>query len=439
MNSIINPIEHIQNMLKMPVANQSISDEQINNDGSLQLFTIAGRTRNIMYRYATIGSNGNINFHAMSPFNFIDSNQTEAQYRKKTVYASFNTDPQQNPNDPKQYFNNNLGNYLLLMKPNLVMNGKESPTFFNSLTLHNLRVKQALIPTDIENVDIKLINTPAAKLQQAVLQNSKEDLDTKAKVELNIQAYNEYEQEVLALVEQGLLTYSFILINPTPNSVSVGYGVEDSLRAVTHPGMNYNAIMNQNLPLSDIPVLNKYRTVVQIIESEDMAILFSNNNAMLGKRTIYTVTETNRSRYAISKLAIIKDYNNDTPIIIAITDTPNSLRTDARGRVESFEALLDKGINTFEVEGSLSPVVRLTDTNAGRNGNVVFELRVDKYKVYNSTGVRSTLDADAFGDLSFESVEGDETVAQSFVVDTSDNSTDNKDLSSGFEQDEELK
>lgn len=435
-----NPIEHIQNMLKMPVANQSTSDEQINNDGVLQLFTIAGKTRSIMYRYATIGSNGNINFHAMAPFNFIDSNQTEAQYRKKTVYASFNTDPQQNPNDPKQYFNNNLGNFLLLMKPKLVMNGKETPTFFNTLTLHNHRIKQALIPTDIESLDIHIINAPALKLQQAVLENSKTDLETKAKVELNIQAYNEYEKDVLQLVEQGLLTYAFILINPIPNSVSVGYGLEDSLRAVTHPGMNYNAIMNQNLPMSDIPVLNKYRTVVQIIESEDMSVLFSNNNAMLGKRTIYTNTETNRSRFGISKLAIIKDYNNDTPIIIAITDTPNSLRTDNRGRVESFEALLDKGINTFEVEGSLSPVVRLTDTNAGRNGNIVFELRVDKYKVFTSTGVRSTLEADAFGDLSFESIEGDESVAQSFVVDTDSNTNDNsKDLSSDFEEDEELK
>lgn len=412
-----NPIEHIQNMLKMPVANQSISDEQVENGGALEVFTIAGKTRATMYRYATIGSTGNINFHAMSPFNFIDTNQNDPQYRKKTVYVSINTDSQQNANDPTQYFNNNLGNYLLLMKPKLTMNGKDTPTFFNKLTLQNPRIKQALIPTDLESVDLAVLNAPSIKLQSAVIENAKADLDNKEKVALNIAAYNEYEQEVLSLVEHGLLTYAFILINPTPNSVSVGYGIEDSLRALSHPGMNYNALMNQGLPMSDIPVLNKYKTVVQIIETDDMSMLFSDNDAMLGKRVIYNNSETNRSREAISKIGIIKDYNNDTPIIIAITDTPNSLRNNSRGRVESFEALLDKGLNTFEVEGSLSPVVRLKDTNAGRNGNIVFELRVDKYKVYNSSGVRSTLESDAFSDLSIEGTEGDDSIEGSFNAD----------------------
>lgn len=411
-----NPIEHIRNMLKMPVSNQSTSDEQIDNAGTVEVFTIAGKTRAIMYRYATIGSTGNINFHAMSPFNFIDTNQNDPQYRKKTTYVSINTESQQSTNDPSQYFNNNLGNYLLLMKPKLAMNGKETSTFFNLLKLHSPRIKQALIPSDIEAVDLVTLNAPAIKLQTAVIENSKTDLENKAKVALNIAAYEEYEQEVLALVEHGLLTYSFILINPVANSVSVGYGLEDSLRALSHPGMNYNALLNQGLPLSDIPVLNKYKTVVQIIEAGDMSILFSDNEAMLGKRTIYTNSETGKSREAISKLAIIKDYNNDTPIIVAITDTPNSLRSDSRGRVESFEALLDKGLNVFEVEGSLSPVVRLKDTNAGRNGNIVFELRVDKYKVFNSSGVRSTLESDAFSDLSFEGSEGDESFAQEFVA-----------------------
>ena len=66
--------QHIQNMLKIPVANTTANSEPILNEGVNSLFIIANLTRAMLYQYATIGSNGNISLHAMSPFNFIDDN-----------------------------------------------------------------------------------------------------------------------------------------------------------------------------------------------------------------------------------------------------------------------------------------------------------------------------------------------------------------------------
>lgn len=413
-----NHLNHIENMLAMPVANVAQTENIEVQDGLQELFVIANFTRNILYRYATISSNGNVSFHAMSPFKFVDDNQQDANYRNKTVYVSVNTDSQQNANDPKQFYNNNLGNLLLVLKPFINQNNKNYPNLYNAIKLSNARIKEALVPQDLDNPQLNVINAPAIKLQSLVKQHALDDIEAKDRVTLNIQAYQNYTKEVLELVEQGLLTNAFVFINPTANKVAPSLSIDDGMKAVSNPWLNINTIMNLGLPLSKVPTPNKFRAVVQVIETNDLSVLFSDNDEMLGERVIWTNSENGKTRRALTVLALIKDYNNDTPVLLSITDTVNSTsnNSNARSRVEAFEGLMDKGLNEFIVEGSLSPVVRLKGTNAGRHGNVFFELRADSYKVYQSTSVRNSLEADAFDDLSFEESEGDIDVAQSFVA-----------------------
>lgn len=398
--------QQVESLLSIPQPSLSATTvDPIVNQGLSKLYVIAGITRKVLYQYATIGATGNIAFHAMSPFNFIDDNQREAQYKKKTCFVSVNMDSQQNPNDPSQYYNNNFGCFLAVLKGTIEVNGRQQPNPYNAIELHASVIKQALIPTDVDNIDLNIINKPCLNLKNKVALIKQEDFEAKEKAKLFMDAYEEYKQEVLALVEQGHLSYSFILINPKPDSISFDLGLEESMRSGSNAWLNYNTVLNQGLPLSKIPTLNQYKTVVQIIETDDLSLFHSDNINMLGKKDIYT-NEAGKSRQALSLVALIKDYNNDTPILVAITDNANiSNVPNSRGRVEALEALLDKGISTFTVTGSLSPVVRLIDSNAGRHGNIFFELVVDKYEVYQSSNIRNTLDVDAFNDLSYENVE----------------------------------
>ena len=302
-----------------------------------------------------------------------------------------------------------------------MVNDKQVANPYNKIVLASSRIKQALIPADINPAILTEINAPARKLKELISQHNALEIEQKEKVSLNIMAYQEYENEVLALVEKGLLVYSFVLINPIANTVSFDMGLEDSMNAQSNPWLNFKAVSSLGNPLSNIPTINKYCAVIQIIEVSDLNALFSDNIEMLGKRTIWTDTESNRSREAVTKVAIIKDYNSDTPILVSLTDSLNAPTQGNRSRVEAFEALLDKGVNTFTVFGSLSPVVRLKNTNAGRNGNIFFELRLDRYNVFQSTNLRNTLESDAFESLSFETSLGDESVAQEFVVDVQEN------------------
>lgn len=407
----LTPIEHIKNMLKMPAQNLNANNEQTTNNGVVNLLVIANITRKTMYQYATIGSTGNIMMHSLVPFNFIDDNQQNPQYRKKTVWVSVNQDPQQNPNDPTLYFNNNFGNLLTLMKPKI--EGKD--TAFNELRLMNTRIKEALIPTDLDNINLAIINKPAIDLKANIQANINAGLEGKERTEQNILAYKVYEAETLKLVEDGLLTNAFVLINPVRDTVSFGMGLDESMRSGSHPCMNYAKMLGQGLPISKVPTVNRYRTTVQIIETDDLSFIHSDNNDMLGKRTIKEF-EGGRNREAITKLAIIKDYNNDTPILISIVDPLNPPKEDNRSRVEAFEALLDKGINTFTMEGSLSPIVRLKDSNAARHGNIFFELRVENYSVFASNNMRNTMEADSFNEFGFSETEGDEQVAETFIA-----------------------
>ena len=426
--------QHIEKMLAIPVANVAVVNEQSINKGVLSLFVAAGASRSILYRYATISSNGNINFHAMSPFTFIDDNQS-AQYRKKTIYASVNLDSQQDKTDKNIHYNNNLGNFLLLLKGSIVSGGKSFANPYNKLDLHSPIIKQGLIPANIDKPQLELINQPALELQ-AVVNSIKfdEDIEPKEKSKLYIEAYNEYKAKVEQLYYNGLLDYSFIIVNPKPNSVSISMGLEESMKATSNPWLNINTVLGLDIPVSKLPIINQYSATVQIVDIDDLSLMFSDNNNMLGKRTIWTNQETGKSREALSKVAIIKDYNSDTPILIEITDSINmSNNPDARGRVQAFEDLLDKGINTFTVNGSLSPVVRLKDSNGGRNGVVFFELIIDTYSVYQSNNTRSTLESDAFGSLSFDAegltVELEEGSVEAIP---SDNIADTVDLTSSF-------
>lgn len=424
--------EHVSKLLAIPQQNVANTDnEVITNKGTISLFVIGSVTREIIYRYATISSQGNINFHVMSPFNFIDDQENNPQYAKKTVYTSVNTDSQAVTTDNvTKYYNQNLGNFLLIMKPFINHNGKQHPNIYNMLSLHSPVIKQALIPSDIDNFDSTILNAPLIKLQEVVQQNNlNEDLDKKERVELNVVAYKQYAKEVLELHEEGLLEYSNILINPTPNSISFHLGLENSMKAMSNPWLNINVLSSLGLPFTKVPVLNQYRTTVQFIETEDLALLYSDNDNMIGKRQIYMDEGTGRKREALSFVGIIKDYNSDTPLLVNITDPNGQLNGNSRGRVEAFEALLAKGINTFTIEGSLRPIVRLTGSNASRNGNIFWEFLVSKYSVYKSTSLRNSLESDSFADLSFTESDGLEEGAESLVFST-DNSVDKDSVSS---------
>lgn len=431
--------DHIKKILAIPTANVAVVvNEQSINKGTVSLFVSSNLTRTILYRYATISSNGNINFHAMSPFTFIDDSQP-AQYRKKTVYASVNLDSQQDKTDKNVHYNNNLGNFLLLLKPNIHSGGKPFANPYNKLELHSPIIKQGLIPANIDDSQLLLINQPATDLQ-ALVNSIKmdEDIEPKEKSNLYIQAYNDYKDKVEQLFNDGLLDYSFILVNPKPNTVSVSMALEESMKATSNPWLNINTVLGLDIPLSKLPVINQYTTTVQIVDVEDLSILFSDNNNMYGKRTIWTNPETGKSREALSKVAIIKDFNSDTPILIEITDSINmSTNADARGRVQAFEDLLDKGINTFTVQGSLSPVVRLKESNGGRNGVIFFELIIDTYSVYQSTNTRSTLEADAFASLSIDTDGMQVELEDASVIDSASLST--VDVTDTFNADKKTK
>ena len=404
-----NMVEHIKQMLQVPVAGVATSEENVVNQGQVNLFLIGGITRSFLYRYALISSAGNVSFHAMSPFTFIDDNQ-KPQYRKKTVWASVNMDSQPNA-DRTVHYNNNFGAFLTLLKPEI--NGKAN--IFNSLNLHAPRIKQAIVPADIDPKYVSLLNAPAIKLQEAIQENSQHQIEAKDLVKLNIQAYQEYTEEVLQLVMEQKLTYAFALINPKPNSVSFSLQFEDTLNAASNPWLNASKVFNTKLPISHVPTLNQYNAVVQVVETDDLDIVFSDTNEMLGTRVVFNDTEANRKLEAITKLAVIKDYGHDTYVLLSIVD-PNNTMADKQTRTQAFQKLLDKGINTFSVRGALAPVVRLKDTNAARFGNVLFELRIEDYSVYQSSNIRNSIDTDAFGDLDLTTTEGDFDIASSFAA-----------------------
>lgn len=406
----LNIIPHVQSMLQIPATGVATADEQVPNHGVTSLFVIAGLTRSMLFRYATISSAGNISFHAMAPFSFVDQRQREAQYRKKTTWVSVNMDAQQNANNPKQFFNNNFGNLLLILKPQI--EGKPNP--YNAINLHATRIKQAIVPADIDPSLMTTLNEPVLELQREVQLNATSGLDAKEIVELNIKAYNIYAEKILALVNGNLLTYAFVLINPKPNTISPSINLEESMKAASNPWMNINKVLNSGLPISQIPVFNQYETVVQIVDVEDLSCLYSDNMEMYGERLVYQNNDTGLQMRAITKVAVIKDYNADTYVLLSITDPANT-RPNTRTRTQAFEDLLDKGINTFTVRGSLSPVVRTKSSNAARNGNVIFELAVDEYSIYQSNNIRNSIDTDSFADLSFAETEGDFDVASEYV------------------------
>lgn len=443
-----NLIEHVKTLLSPPVANTGNTDnDNITNKGVISAFVIANITRKTVWKYATISSQGNVAFHAMAPFNFVDDLETNMQYAKKTVYVSVNQDPQANQDSEGQvrYYNQNIGNFSLLLRPSIEFNGKTYPNAYNKIELHSPVIKQALIPADIDKFNSALLNEPCNILLQEVhANNANQNLDKKERAQLNIIAYQTYANSILDLFEQGLLEFSNILINPKPNTVSFGMGLEDSMKSMSNPWLNKAVLAGlSNTPFTKSPVLNQYTTVVQIVESEDMELLYSDNNNMLGKRVIYQDEQSGKKREALGLIGIIKDYNSDTTILVNITDPNNTLNTDSRGRVEAFEGLLAKNINTFEVQGTLRPIVRTIGSSASRNGNIFWELVVNKYNVYQSTNLRSSLEADAFESLSFEHfaeendevpegigsfVLGNSSVSTSTSSSTNSNASSNTDL-----------
>ena len=391
------------------------TDTNLNSNAALFAHIIADVTRKISYYYATIGSNGKINFHVSSIFKTVnDQRNNDPRYRDKRVWISVNTDPQVNPKNPEIHYDDNIAMYLHLMSPMTFHNGKNQPNFNNGLVMADPKIKQILIPSDIDailqsplndknqNAMLATLNEPFINLRAELAANASTEMSIKDRQRENIEAYKVYTQEVLSLVQQGLLTLSYALINPTANSITPSFQLEETMNASSNYYMNFkDVVTNSKAPINRIPKLNRYQAVIQITDA-DIGALDSNNAPMLGKRLLNenaaNQTEEYQERYALSKVGVIKDYNSDQHILVSIIDR----YTDNRSRVGALEALLDKGVNTFIMSGYLVPVVREIDSNSSRSGNIFFELNVDTYTVFNSQGLHKVMESDQFSDLGFD-------------------------------------
>lgn len=67
------------------------------------------------------------------------------------------------------------------------------------------------------------------------------------------------------------------------------------MKATSNPWLNINTVLGLDIPVSKLPIINQYTTTVQIVDIDDLSLMFSDNNNMLGKRTIWTNQETGKS------------------------------------------------------------------------------------------------------------------------------------------------
>lgn len=258
--------------------------------------------------------------------------------------------------------------------------------------MHDLIVPSSITPTP---EDLKTMLQPVTTLAVAIKAISESQQDDKEKAESSMQAFEVYVDSLVKLVEAGLLMYTTGIITPEQSSISIGIKLEDSMSVQSHPWLNANTLLaNPDIKMNQIPTTNNFRGLVEIIDSDDIeGILHSNNNAMIGRKTLSQSGDS--IRYALAKIAVIKDYNSQVPITISILDMMNN----GRSRVEALEALIAKGQRTLFIEGSLSPVVRTIDNEASRNGEVFFELKIERYSVHNSANTRLSVETDDYGML----------------------------------------
>jgi hypothetical protein len=400
-------------------------NENIGTSLNIALFNIAGKTRNIMMQYALLTSAGNINFYALVPFKFNDVKERDTRYRTKTMWASISLDSQRSTRNPEIFFNNNIGILKTFLTPSMMHGEKSVPTPYNVLHANQAKLHQYVVPSDIDSIDnamLQTLNGPVLALRQKLETVKESGLEGSDLKELNTEAFNEYTQQVTALYDQGLLSLSTIVTTPKADSISMAIGIDETMQSTSNPWLNANVLLNQNnVNLSSLPVSNSIKTLVQVTES-GMEALFSDNEAMFGERILnQQAGENEQTRLSLSKVAVIKDFGVNTPILLSIMD---GFSTDNRSRVQAFKDQLERGNNLFQVEGTLRPVARHINSNAGRSGVVFFELLIDTYSVHKSTSLSGSIDIDAFGDIGSFDVDLDSVVTE-VAIGTEENSTEN--------------
>ena len=423
------------NNLENQTANQLINpshstlstggNENIGTSLNIALFNIAGKTRNIMMQYALLTSAGNINFYALVPFKFNDVKERDTRYRTKTMWASVSLDSQRSTRNPEIFFNNNIGILKTFLTPSIIHGEKSIPNPYNVLHVNQAKLHQYVVPSDIDSIDnamLQTLNGPVLALRQKLETVKESGLEGSDLKELNTEAFNEYTQQVTALYDQGLLSLSTIVTTPKADSISMAIGIDETMQSTSNPWLNANVLLNQNnVNLSSLPVSNSIKTLVQVTES-GMEALFSDNEAMFGERILnQQAGENEQTRLSLSKVAVIKDFGVNTPILLSIMD---GFSTDNRSRVQAFKDQLERGNNLFQVEGTLRPVARHINSNAGRSGIVFFELLIDTYSVHKSTSLSGSIDIDAFGDIGSFDVDLDSVVTE-VAIGTEENSTEN--------------
>lgn len=398
-----NTLQHAKDILFPKATNvaQQLTDENISQSFTTDAFLIGGITRNVIYRYATISGRGNITFHQAQLFNLVDNTQYNARYKYRGTWVSVNTNSQQSKTDSNVYYNSNPGILKMLNTTTLPDGSSTKTNPYNCLTLSDAKVKGLIVPstTDLTPELYSTISNPILKLAKRTQQVALLQTDEESKTKEYKLAYEEYAHAVYKLVEEGLLMFVYGLINPTQSSISISLKLNTAINQVSNPWLNASNILGQSdLHLSDLPSTNIFRGLVEVSGATDLEALSSDNIQMLGEKTVSRSGDV--ARLSISKVATIRDFTGDTNILVSLVDPIDSTRS----RVEPFKKQLESGNNVFFIEGTLSPVVRLLDGQSSRNGNVFFELKINRYNVHNSNNNRRSLESDSFGDLQFEEV-----------------------------------
>lgn len=375
----------------------SLNDDNITQSIDLDLFLMKEITRNIKYVYATINNSGKVVFHNCAPVRMVDNSQSSANYRNRTTWVSVSRDSAQSKEDKNIHYNSNSAIFDIFISRKLKNVNTERTNPYTCLTVSRARLHDLIVPSSITPTpeDLKTMLQPVTTLAVAIKAISESQQDDKEKAESSMKAFETYVDNLVKLVEAGLLMYTTGIITPEQSSITIGIKLEDSMSVQSHPWLNANTLLaNPDIKMNQIPTTNNFRGLVEIIDSDDMeGILHSNNNAMIGRKTLSQSGDS--IRYALAKIAVIKDYNSQVPITISILD----MMSNGRSRVEALEALIAKGQRTLFVEGSLSPVVRTIDNEASRNGEVFFELKIERYSVHNSANTRLSVETDDYGML----------------------------------------
>lgn len=405
--------------------NISSDNENIVPSINTKLLLIAGLTRRLVYKYATMTSNGAVHIHALIPMKFNDPTERNLRYKHKTSWVSIVLDPSEHKDKETgevTYYNSNYGLLKHFLNPNIKVGDKVYPNPYNSLTLYDAKLRQNLIPSQVDEFtdeDLAKINRPVVELQALISQNKQvAGDDIEALKTLNTQAYKDYLGKTFELYQKGYLSLSTVFITPKQNSIDIGLSLDETSQAMSNPWMNARQLMtNPEVPLSSIPSHSTFSGLVQIIEGGDANTLLTDNIDMIGERIINSNASENKDvkqLMAKSVVGVIKDFGQNVEILVSLVDSFQTRGKDGetRGRVEVFKSLLESGNNLFNIRGTIRPVVRLKGQQAGRNGNSFYELIIDSYSVHKSTSLSNSIEVDAFADLGGFDVETIDFVAE---------------------------